>query len=461
MSFRTFLKGAGAAFAVVAMGMGTAAAQGCEVEEFGSENGQLYLDAENELTVNDNPNAALAALNKLRAKDLNCYEEGAALGLSAQIKIANDDYLGAAQDLETSLSKGYIKGDSAKNTMLSLSQIYFAEQQLPRGLEWMNKWIAAGGTPNRDQKWTLAVVYHQLDRFQEALPWAEQVFAADGAGASESVYNFLILLYDKTGQLGKKAALLETLLERDPSNRQLWDAISGDYYRADNLRKAFEVQKAMYLGGILTKEEELERVVQFYNQFDVPYEAARVLEKEMNAGRISKNYENLELLANLYQVAREHEKAIPVIREAASINNSGAMYERLGRSYADLQQWEESEAALTQALQAGGLKNSGLAWVQIGQSRYERDDRAGAREAFRKANNAGGRGWLAFMDSEERTAKALEVFELQNRAQEIENEGKACDRLSVLGGDNLPEGCATVKERLAEAQAAVAELQAS
>ena len=459
MSLRTFLKAAGATVAILAMSAGTASAQGCEIEEFGSENGQLYLDAENELTVNDNPAAALTALNKLRAKDLNCYEEGAALGLSAQIKIANDDYLGAAEDLKTSLNKGYIKGDNRTSVILSLSQIYFSEQRLEEGLGYMNQWMDLGGQPDRDQKWTLAVVYHQLDRFQESLPWAEQVFAQDGAGASETVYNFLILLYDKTGQLAKKAALLETLLERDPSNRQLWDAISGDYYRAENYRKAFEVQKAMYLGGILSDEDELERVVQFYNQFDVPYEAARVLEKEMNAGRISKDYDNLELLANLYQVAREHQKAIPVIREAAALNNSGAMYERLGRSYADLQEWEQSEQALQRALEAGGLKNSGLAWVQIGQARYERDDRAGAREAFRQANNAGGRGWLAFMDSEERTAKALVVFEAQNRVQEIENEGKACKRLEVLGQQD--ESCATVEERLAEAQARVAELQAS
>jgi len=216
----------------------------------------------------------------------------------------------------------------------------------------------------------------------------------------------------------------------------------------------------MYLGGILKEESEIERIVQFYNLLDAPYQAARVLEKEMNAGRITKNYDNLELLANLYQVAREHEKAIPVIQQAAAINNNGAMYERLGRSYADLQKWEESEQALTRALNAGGLKDSGLAWVQIGQSRYQRGDRAGAREAFRKANNNGGRGWLGFMDSEEATEKALKVFEASNKAQEFENEKKACDRLAVLG-DQLPEGCATVDTRLEEAIAEVDRIRAS
>lgn len=461
MRLKTLLKSASAAAAFLVAGAGVSFAQGCDITEFGSQAGQLYLEAENELIANDDANAALVKLNQLRAQELNCYEEGAALGLSAQIKIANNDYLGAAKDLETSLNKGYIQGENRTPILLSLSQIYFAEDQLETGLNWMQQWIAAGGQPNRDQMWTLAAVYNKLEDNVTALKWAEQVFEADGPGASRQVYDFLIYLYDANGDLAKKARLLEVLLERNPSDRLLWDAISGDYFKADDQRKAFEVQKAMYLGGILTKEEELMRVVNFYNSFDVPFEAARILEKEMNAGRIERNFKRLELLANLYQVAREHERAIPVIQQAAAINNSGEMYERLGRSYADLQNWEEAENALAKALEVGGLKDRGLAWVQIGQSRYERDDRSGAREAFRNANNRGGRGWLAFMASEEATAKALRVFELDTVRREISNEKKACDQLLILGGDNLPEGCNDVEERLAEATERVQEEQNS
>lgn len=450
MNFRTLLKGTGAAIVMVAFGAATANAQACEITELGSETGQLYLEAQNQLVVNDNPQAALAGINKLRALQLNCYEEGAVLGLSAQVKLETGDTLGAIQDLRAQVDKGYVPAENRLTVMKAVWQLYFQEDKIREGLDYSKRWIAAGGRPSRDEKWSYAVANNNVGDFNAAVPWAEQVLAADGNKAPESVTQFLIFLYDKTGQPGKKAALIERLLEQDPSKRLYWDAISGDYQRAGDDNKAFEVQKAMYLGGILTKESELERIVQFYNLLDAPYQAGRILEKEMNAGRIQKNYDNLELLANLYQVAREHEKAIPVIQQAAAINNSGEMYERLGRSYADLQKWEESEKALTRALNAGNLKNSGLAWVQIGQARYQRDDRSGAREAFRKANNDGGRGWIGFMDSEEATEKALRVFEASNKAQEFENERKACDRLKILG-DQLPDGCDTVDTRLEEA----------
>lgn len=445
-----------AAMAVMAsIGVGTAAAQACEETQFSSTNAENYLKAETELLVNDNAAAALAALNALKSQPLNCYEEGAALRLGAAIKIENEDYEGAVADLITAINRGFIPESEAKTTYYNISQIYLSIDNKVKSLEYFDKWMAAGGVPDRNQKWTLAVLYQQMDRFPESLVWAERVLEDDGPGAERQVYDFLIFLYDKTGNFAKKAELLELLLARDPSDRQLWDAISGDYFRGGQDRKAFEVQKAMYLGGILQTEDELMRIVNFYNSFDVPYSAAKILEKEMNAGRISKNYQRLELLANLYQVAREFQKAIPVIDEAASIAPDGKMYERLGRSYSELQEWANAEDALIKAINKGGLANAGLAWVLVGQSRYERDDRAGAREAFRNANNRGGRGWIDFMAAEDNTAVALARFEIFNEVSDYKKEKERCKDLLVIG--NAPETCETVDERLAAAEERLAE----
>ncbi len=465
MATKRFLSGAAAAALTVFAHAAPAAAQeaptlGCPITELtANEAGQLYLQAETELIANQNPAKAVQLLNQMRALDLNCFEQGAALRLSAGAKIQNDDYRGAISDLQSALDQGFVPETEREQTIFNIAQLYLTIEDLPNARMRFREWLQLGGQPNRDQMWTLAVLNTKLDDNEKALEWAEKVFAIDGPNAKREVYDFLIFLYDQTGNLAKKAELLEALLVRDPTDRRLWDAISGDYFQAGDERKAFEVQKAMYLGGILQTEDEIMRVVNFYNQFNAPYEAARVLDTEISNGRIEGDFEKLELLANLYQVAREYERAIPVIRRAAELNNSGEMYERLGRSYAELQDWENTETALLRAIEIGGLKDRGLAWVLIGQSRFERNDRDGAREAFRNANNRGGRGWIDFMRSEDRTAFALNVFEKQQEVTEYRNEKQACDRLSLLGGENLPAGCATVAERLTVAEEELAELQ--
>ncbi|MEO0982014.1 MAG: hypothetical protein AAFX03_05115 [Pseudomonadota bacterium] len=460
MRLATFLTGAAIAGVVALSAAPVASAQVCEETQFTSAAGQLYLDAETEILVNENPQAALAKLNQLRAMELNCYERGAVLRLGAAVKIQAGDMSGAVADLESALAQGFIPEAERPTTYFNIYQIYLSDGDLQKAVEYAERWIAAGGRPDRDQKWTLSIVYHRADDNATALRLAEEVFANDGPNAAREVYDFLIFLYDETGNLAKKAELLEQLLIRNPTERRLWDAIAGDYYQANEERKAFEVQKAMYLGGILQTEDELMRIVNFYNRFDAPYEGARVLEKEMNAGRIETTFDKLELLANLYQVAREYEKAIPVIERAAQLNNSGEMYERLGRSYAELQDWENAEEALQRALQVGGVKDRGLAWVLIGQSRYERDDRSGAREAFRNANNRGGRGWLSFMQSEDETERALVRFGIQTRVLELENEDRACTQLRVLGGENMPDGCGDVRDRLGAAREELADFDA-
>ncbi|MCA8901432.1 MAG: hypothetical protein KDA53_09295 [Hyphomonas sp.] len=456
MGIRSVFKGAVIAGFLATAGAGAAYAQaGCDQTEFSSKTGQVYLEAEQAAMTNKDFNTAAAKMTQLKAMQLNCYEEGAILKLSAYINIEKGDRRAAVNDLLAVIAKGYVAPGDVAQTYYNIAQIYLQEEDINKSLEYMTKWQQAGGKPDRTQKWQLAVLYQRVDKFREAIKWGEEVKAMDGsANYKQEVYDLLIYLYNQVDDKAKLASILEEVLVKNPTERKYWDAIAGNYFASNEERKAFEVQKAMYLSGMLTKEDEIMRVVNFYNRFNAPYHAARILEKEMNAGRINRNLSHLELLANLYQVAREHEKAIPVIRAAADAGGGGAMYERLGRSYADLQKWKEAEDALTTALNKGGVKDAGNAWVQIGQSRYERNDRAGAREAFSKARNRAGQSWLDFMRSEEETAAALECFKFQSAMMNVQNEAKICKRLDVLGPEYVTENCKTVNARQDEAEKA-------
>ncbi|HPE48797.1 MAG TPA: hypothetical protein PLR76_10385 [Hyphomonas sp.] len=456
MGIRSVLKGAVIAGFLASVGATAAYAQtqACEETEFTSKTGQIYLDAEQAAMQDKDYNKAAGKMSQLKAMQLNCYEEGAVLKLSAYINIQKGDRQAAINDLLSALNKGYILEKDKAQTYYNIAQIYLQDENVNKALEYMQKWMQSGATPDRTQKWQLAVLYQRVDNFKEAIRWAEQVRSDDGSKYDQQLYDLLIFLYNQSGDKAKLASILETVLVHNPTERKYWDAIAGNYFASNEERKAFEVQKAMYLAGMLKSEDELMRIVNFYNRFNVPYRAAQILEKEMNAGRISRNLDHLELLANLYQVARENEKAIPVIRAAADAGGGGAMYERLGRSYADLQKWKETEEAMQKALSMGGAKDPGNDWVAIGQSRYERGDRDGAREAFRKANNRAGRSWLDFMQSEEDTKAALKCFEFQSAMLNVQNEAKICKRLSVLGPENVTPNCKTVNERLDAAEKA-------
>lgn len=447
---------------LAAMTAGAAQAQTCDATEFSAKPGQLYLDAETELFQNQNPAGAVSKLTALKAMELNCYERGAVLRLSAAAKIQQGNSAGAVTDLEEAIRVGAITGNDIPGTLYNIAQLYLQSDNVPKARDYMERWISSGVTPTRDQNFQMAVIYQKLDDNRKAVGFAEKVLAADGANAQDQIIDFLIYLYDQTGNKAKKAELLERKLQKNPGNKQVWEAIAGEYFQANEERKAFEVQKAMYFAGLLTTEDELMRIVNFYNRFNAPYEAAKVLEKEINAKRVTDSLERLELLANLYQVAREYEKAIPVIQRAASKTRDGKMDERLGRSYFELGQHKKAIDALTTALGKGGLKEPGYANVLIGQSYYELDDRQKARDAFAAAQKyADGRkagvGWTQFMDAEVRTKTEFAKFEVSVKLEGMLNEQKSCERLKVLG-QNLPESCVDIAVRIAESQAKLKEL---
>ena len=85
MGIRATLKGAVLVGLMATMGAGAAMAQACTETEFSSKTGQTYLEAEQAAMVKKDFNTAIAKLNSLRSTELNCYEEGAVIKLSAYI----------------------------------------------------------------------------------------------------------------------------------------------------------------------------------------------------------------------------------------------------------------------------------------------------------------------------------------------------------------------------------------
>lgn len=387
---------------------------------------------------------------------LNCYETNAVRRLSAAVNIESDNFPGAAYDLVLALYSGATKPEEMLTTYKNIWQIYLSTQDFVNSLKFIKGWLAYGAEPNREETWQIAYINHQANENKAAAEWAEKVLVIDenANDPKREVYDFLLYLYGQEllNIRPRRLELLESMLWLYPKDKTIWNVLSSEYFTANDDRKAFEVQKAMYQAGLLTEEQELLRIVNFYNSYNAPFHAARVLEKEINAKRISRTLENFELLANLYQVAREHEKAVPAIAIAAKEFKSGKMYERLGRSYSEIHNWKETKGAFENALKHGKLGDLKLALVLLGQARYELGDLDGAERAFKQSRSKGGTDWLNFIKNVRIIRIETKRLELNQIAIETDSENETCRLLRVLG--KPPPGCKDVAERLEKAQEA-------
>lgn len=459
MRLKNLTCGAAVAMAMAMMAAPVASAQAavCEETQFTAKAGQAYLDAENAYLTEGQMEVARAAVAKLKGMELNCYERSAVVRLSAGINVKSGDYKAAIGDLEEALPT--FSGENKLETIYNIAQLYLQLEDNGNAVKKLEQWIAAGAKPNKSQNMQMATLYQQLGNNPKAIQFLEAMLRQD-PNPTKQVIDFAVYLYNETGQKTKLASfLMNKVIPSFPAEKKYYEVMSSLYYEGEEDHKAFEVVKAMYLAGFLKNESEVMRVVNFYNSFNSPFEAAKIMEKEMNAGSIKVTAEKLDTLANLYQVSREYDRAIPVIQKLAKLTNSGKSYERLGRSYFEMGKHAEAEKNLRLALDKGGMTEPGFAWVLIGQIKHKAEDRAGARKAFgnaAKMNDRGGRGWLSFMNSEDETKKALAEFDLRVAVEELKNIKKGCKLIIVLGGE-LTEECKTVDAKIDEAAAKLGE----
>jgi len=163
------------------------------------------------------------------------------------------------------------------------------------------------------------------------------------------------------------------MIARWPEDKELMDIWASLLANGGREDEAFEVKKIMYLKGMLTTEPELLKVVQYYSFYDMPYQAAQILETEMGAARISRTPETLKQLSDLFRQAREYRRAIPILEAAAGqsgdIISQARLYAELGEALYNEGDCKKSELAFFEAMKRG--YDAGKSWMLIASCRYD------------------------------------------------------------------------------------------
>jgi tetratricopeptide (TPR) repeat protein len=210
--------------------------------------------------------------------------------------------------------------------------------------------------------------WSQANQYSRALPWAERWFNAANPKERKH-FDTLNYMYNNLNMPGKQADIVKQMINRWPEDKNLWDAWASMLANGGREQEAFEVAKMLYLGGAYSSGSELERVVQYYSFYEMPFQAAQILEREMNAGRIQKSSEKLVQLSNLFRQAREYKRAIPILEQAAASSNRAKLYADLGEALYNDGQCDKAESAFRKAIDRGF--DQGKAWMLIANCRYD------------------------------------------------------------------------------------------
>jgi tetratricopeptide (TPR) repeat protein len=295
-----------------------------------------------------------------------------------------------------------------QDTMMTLTQLYNAEERYQEALDMLNRWFAITASPGADQYYLMSVLYYQLEDYRagiEPLLTAIRMNEEQGDPQEEGWWQLLNVLYFSLEDYENMIDTLSTMVG-------LWTKkdyvlqLASIYAQEGFEDRALALTHVAYEAGWLERNSEYVSVASMLLSADVPYQAAVILQSGLDSGIVDSTESNWRMTAQAWQLAQEDERALPAYQRASELAPDGDLDVRIAQSYVNLARWEDCIESARTALRRGGLSRPDTANMLLGNCLFELDRFTEAREAFREAardersRNAANQ-WINFVTSEE------------------------------------------------------------
>jgi tetratricopeptide (TPR) repeat protein len=361
---------------------------------------------------------AIELLDKMRdaggKRELNSYELANLYNLYAFVYYSQERYGDALRSYENVVKQENIPLAMEINTRFTIAQLYFVQERWPEGIKALKQWFELSDNPSANAYVLLGQGYYQIKDYDQALfnvKTAVDMYKANGKVPKEQWYSLLRFLYYEKNDVDAVVGVLEEMLVHYPK-KQYWVGLSHMYGEKKLEPKQLAAMETAYVQGMLDRDKEQLNMAYLFLGSDVPYKAAKVLDKGIKNKTVEQTSKNLEVLGNSWRQAQEIKKSIPVMEQAAAKAEKGELYARLGNIYLDNDNYEEAITAIVKGLKKGGVKRKDNANLVLGMAYFNTKQYSKARKAFKEAqkdkrSKKFADQWLKYMANELERQKKL------------------------------------------------------
>lgn len=369
---------------------------------------QTFAEAKDYAAAEEILNEMLDATSK--KSKLNAYELANVYNTYAFLRYAVEDYKGALDYYQKVIDqRPQIPVALEVGTLFTIAQLHFLQENWQKGIDTLNQWMAVTEIPNTNAYVLLANGYFQLkdyDRSLENIQIAIDREESAGKLPKEQWYNLARFIHFDRDNYAEALEILEILIMYYPK-KQYWVQASHLYGEQKDEARQLAILEATYEQNLLDKSQDLVLLSQLYLNAEVPYPAAKTLEKGFKDEIVEDESKNYELAGVAWRQAQEVTKSLPMLEKAAAKSEKGELYARLGSVYLDVDKNKEAVTALNKGLNRGGVKRADQARLALGMAYFNLGEFNSARKAFREAAKdkrakAFAQQWLKYINSEEK-----------------------------------------------------------
>ena len=374
---------------------------------------QVFAEAKQYVEAEAVLNDMLDATSK--KSKLNRYELANVYNTYAYLRYAVEDYDGALNYYQKVIDqRPEIPLALEINTLYTVAQLYFLQENWRKGIDTLNTWMSVTDTPSTNAYVLLANGYFQLKDYDKSLSNIQIAIDREEAAGKlpkEQWYNLARFIHFDRDNFRAALDILEILIMYYPK-KQYWVQASHLYGEEKDEARQLAMLEATYEQNLLDRSQDIVLLSQLYLQAEVPFPAARAMEKGLADDIVEKESKNYELAGVAWRQAQEVTKSLPMLEAAASKSEKGELYARLGNVYLDVDKNKEAVEALKRGLDRGGVKRPDQARLALGMAYFNLGDFNAARRAFREARKdkrarSYADQWLKYITSEENRLEEL------------------------------------------------------
>ena len=365
--------------------------------------------------VQADPRKAVEMLQgQLTRRGLNPYEIAQIWNTLAFAHYTLEDLGSTKTAYEKVLEQSQISLALELSATRALFQLYYADEDYPKAIRFIDKWLAINETPDAGVNFIKATAYYQMENFDKALETAlyvEQIALEQERELKENWLYLQVVIYNEKKNFDKVIEVLERLIVVYPK-KQYWMHLAGMYAEKGWDDKSLSAYYAAYVQNLFTKESEVVMLSQRLLNAEVPFEAATILEKGFKDELIEKTEKNIRLLAMSYTMSKNYSKAIDAWKDATKYADDGISFYRLAQALSNEDRHKEAVAAYRNALDRDGLKDIEEVQFWLGISLMQLEKWDDAKKAFTaaakdKSRRKTANQYKAYIDNEVKRQAAL------------------------------------------------------
>ena len=306
---------------------------------------------------------------------LNEGDHGEAIKLLADLQMQTKDYKGALKNYQAWMD---FTGKSDGDTWTKIANAHYALKQLDKMIAPADKAIAAYGDKHNKNPYILKVTsYYEQKKYKQAVD------------------------------------VLETVVQIFPEEKSWWTQLGMFYLLVEDYKKGLATLDLAYKQGFLEKESQIKTLASLYQQNEVPYKAATILEKNIDSGKIKPDEKNIASLANAWHAAQHIDKAAKYYGKLAKMTDGATAakhFRKQGMLLKQDEQFKKAIVSLNKALELGA-KDKGKIHMAIAESHFYLEQYKQAYKAIKLAmkdpkSRRAAKGWVNFIKD---TAKRKKV----------------------------------------------------